>query len=136
VPDGGMRCNCYLHAQHLIEGGIGAHHCPDALVEHEAHPFWEERLQRGYDLVASARANPRLPERRLLFLGPLAAPLFWARGAALDLIRLPRIWRQVGLSRPGAALAVLAPPIVRLADLPGLLRALATPPSRRPTGLS
>jgi hypothetical protein len=132
VPDGGMRCNCYAHAQELHRRGIPARLTPDAVVEHEAKPFWKERLRRGYDHVAAIWADPALPERPLLRLGPLAAPLFYAREVVLDLKRLVVGRRAVGLSRPSAVAALMVLPLLRLADLIGLTRALATPPERRP----
>jgi hypothetical protein len=134
IADGSMRCNCYAHAQELRRRGRPGLLTPDALVEHEIKPFWKERLRRGYDHVAAIWANPELPERRLLRLGPLAAPLFYAREAALDARRLASGWRAVGLSRAGAAAAFAVLPLLRLTDLVGLTRALATPRRRRPPG--
>ncbi len=132
VRDRGMRCNCYLHAQELIARGTPAQLNPAALVEHEIKPFWKERQRRGYDHVAAVWANPDLPERHLLKLGPLAAPVFYAREVLLDWLRLPAARRTVDLSRPAAIAAVALFPLIRLADLAGIVRALCTPPSRRP----
>lgn len=97
VPDGGLRCNCYAHAQEL--------------------------RRRGYDHAAAIWANPELPERPLLRLGPLAAPLFYAREVFLDLRRLLAGRRAVGLSRPSTAAALVTLPVLRLADLIGITRA-------------
>lgn len=136
VPDAGMRCNCYLHAQTLAARDAPVMLSPAATVEHEVKPFWPERLRRGYDHVAAVWANPSLPERRLLALGPLAAPLLLAREVALDLGRLRAGWRAVGFSPVGAVGAVFLLPLVRAVDLIGITRALITPRSRRPQGTS
>jgi len=124
IPDGPLRCNCYQHAALLRRRGTPARMVADAEVEHEEQPFWEERLRRGHDQVAACWANPELPEARLLKLGPLAAPLFYGRDVVFDWRRLLGGRRDVGLSRAGAAIGLLVFPILRLADLAGIVRAL------------
>jgi glycosyltransferase involved in cell wall biosynthesis len=131
IPTGPLRCECYYHADLLRRRGTPARMVPDAAGTHERQPFWEERVQRGHDQVAACWVNPELPERRLLKLGPLAAPLFLGRDIALDLRRLWRGRRDLGLGRAQAVAGTLLLPLLRLPDLVGIVRALLTPPRRR-----
>jgi len=124
VPIGPLRCNCYHHADLLRRRGTPARMVPDAAVFHEHQPFWEERICRGHDQVAACWTNPDLPEARLLRLGPLAAPVLYARDVWLDWRRLLQGHRDLGLSRIKAAVGLLLVPILRLVDLAGMLRAL------------
>lgn len=131
VPAGPLRCNCYLHAEQLRQRGTPARLVTGATVEHEKQPFWEERFRRGHDQVAACWTNKELPEARLVRLGPLAAPLFYARDVFLDWRRLMRGRRDLGLGRARAAAGLVLLPILRLADLPGIVRALITPARAR-----
>jgi glycosyltransferase involved in cell wall biosynthesis len=134
IPPGPMRCNCYLHSELLRRNGMAARMVPDAPVTHENQPFWEERLRRGYDQIRACWVNPQLPEARLVRLGPLAAPLFYARDVLLDWRRLLSGRRSLGMSRAKAALGLLVFPVLRLADLVGIVGALISPRSWWPRG--
>jgi hypothetical protein len=124
VPEGPMRCRCYGHAQLLKQRNTPVRMAPDAIVHHEFPHFFPERLRQGYDAVAACWVNPALPEARWLWLGPLLAPALYTRNVALDWRRLLRGWRDLGLRRWQAALALPLFPILRLVDLCGMVQAL------------
>jgi hypothetical protein len=130
-PESAMRCTCYVQARELAADGAAPVLTPRARAAHEIKPFWKERVRRGHDQVAAVWTDPSLPERPLLRLGPLAAPLFYGRDLLVGWRRLSRHRRSFGLSAPGAAAAAALLPVLQLPDLIGLLRALCTPPSRR-----
>jgi hypothetical protein len=123
-PEGEMRCRCYAHAQRLRRRGLPVWMVPEARVRHERQPFFRERYRQGFDMIAARWVDPELPGARLLRLGPLAAPIFYAH--------VVRDWQRLAGSRkdlelawwqvvPAAALAALS----RLVDLAGMVRALA-----------
>jgi hypothetical protein len=127
VPEGPMRCRCYSHAQLLMRRNTPVRMAPDAIVHHEFPHFFSERLRQGYDAVAACWVDPELPEARWLRVGPLLAPALYARNVWLDWWRLMRGWRDLGLMRWQAALALPLFPIFRLVDLVGMVKALANP---------
>jgi glycosyltransferase involved in cell wall biosynthesis len=131
IPEGPLRCNCYLHADILRSRGTPARIVPAATVAHEKQPFWDERVRRGFDQVGACWTNKSLPESRLLKLGPLAAPLFYARDVLFDWRRILRSRRDVGWGPLKAAAALVVMPFLRLPDLVGIVRALITPPRAR-----
>jgi glycosyltransferase involved in cell wall biosynthesis len=133
VPDGPMRCNCYAHAQLLLKRGTPVRMTPGARVTHERQAFFPERYRRGFDLVAACWSNPTLPERRLLRLGVLATPFFYFREVVNDFRRLRAGHRDLGIRRWQLPLAVALLPLLRLADLPGIVRALS--PGGRTSGV-
>jgi len=130
VPEGPLRCRCYAHAQRLERTGTPVRMVPEARVRHERQPFWRERIRQGFDLVAACWADPDLPETRVLRLGVLAAPLFYGRAVVNDLRRLVKGRRDLGLRLWEMPAAAVLLPVFRLADLVGILRALA-PGGRR-----
>src|SRR5262249_59415740 len=127
IPQGPLRCNCYQHADMLRRRGTPSRLVTDASVVHEKQPFLEERVRRGHDQVASCWTNPELPEARLLRLGALAAPLFYARDVILDWNRLLQGRHQLGFGPVTTAAALVLLPVLRLADVAGMVRALVTP---------
>jgi glycosyltransferase involved in cell wall biosynthesis len=133
APDGPMRCNCYAHAQLLVERGTPVHMTPGARVTHERQAFFAERFRRGFDLVAACWANPGLPETRLLRLGVVATPFFYLREVANDLNRLRTGRRELGIRIWQLPFAAALLPVMRLADVPGIVRALA--PGGRKSGI-
>jgi hypothetical protein len=135
LPDGPMRCRCYAHAQLLLKTGTPMQMVPEARVRHERQPFFRERFRQGFDLVAAAWADPDLPDRHLVRLGVLAAPLFYGRAVLNDQRRLAVGWRDLGLRAWQAPLAALILPLFRLVDLAGVLRALVPGGRRSGVGL-
>jgi glycosyltransferase involved in cell wall biosynthesis len=133
VPDGPMRCNCYAHAQLLLRRGTPVQMTPGARVTHERQAFFAERYRRGFDLVAACWVNPGLPETRLLRLGVLATPFFYLREVANDLNRLRTGRRAVGIRAWQLPFAAALLPVLRLAGVPGIVRALA--PGGRKSGI-
>ena len=133
VPHGPMRCCCYAHAQLLLRRGTPVRMAPGARATHERQAFFPERYRRGFDLVAACWVNPLLPETRLLRLSLLAAPFFYAREVFNDLRRLGAGYRELGIRSWQLPLAAVLLPILRLADLPGIVRALA--PGGRESGI-
>jgi hypothetical protein len=108
---------------------------PEARVRHERQPFFRERFRQGFDLVAAAWTDPDLPDRHLVRLGVLAAPLFYGRAVLNDQRRLAVGWRDLGLRAWQAPLAALILPLFRLVDLAGVLRALVPGGRRSGVGL-
>jgi glycosyl transferase family 2 len=135
VPEGPMRCRCYAHAQLLLKAGTPMQMVPEATVRHERQPFLRERFRQGFDLVAAAWTDPDLPDRYLLRLSVLSAPLFYARAVANDLRRLAVGWQDLGLRAWQIPPAALMLPLFRLVDLAGILRALAPGGRRSGVGL-
>jgi glycosyltransferase involved in cell wall biosynthesis len=133
APDGPMRCNCYAHAQLLLKRGTPARMTPGARVTHERQAFFAERFRRGFDLVAACWVNPSLPETRLLRLGVLATPFFYFREVANDLNRLRTGHRELGIRSWQLPVAAALLPFMRLADVPGIVRALS--PGGRSSGV-
>jgi glycosyltransferase involved in cell wall biosynthesis len=131
IPEGPLRCHCYEHADLLRRRGTPARLVPAATVAHEKQPFWDERFRRGFDQVGVCWTNKSLPESRLLKLGPLAAPIFYARDVLFDWRRILRSRRDVGWGPLKAAAALVLMPVLRLPDLVGIVRALVTPPRAR-----
>ena len=88
----------------------------------------EERLRRGWDLVAAARVDPELPEADWLQRGIRAAPQFWYDAVRLDVRRLRSSGGDVGLS--GIRRLAAAPLMIglRLVDLVGIVAALRRRP--------
>jgi hypothetical protein len=132
VPEGPMRCLCYAHAQLLERLGQPVRLVPEARVVHAATPFVKERLRRGYDLVAACWANPALRESAWLDAGLLAAPRFYWHNLQLDWKRTGRARRFFGWSAARAAAVAALPPLLRLTDLVGMVRALAGGPEANP----
>jgi len=124
APDGDMRSRCFAHAQLLLRKGTPMRLVPAAAVRHEQLPLIEERLRRGWDLVAAARVDPELREARWLRAGVLAAPLFYLDALRWDARRTLSGGGEFGLGPMGrlAALPVMA--AVRLVDLAGIVAAL------------
>jgi glycosyltransferase involved in cell wall biosynthesis len=133
VPEGPMRCCCYAHAQLLFRRGTPVRMTPGARVTHERQAFFAERYRRGFDLVAACWVNPSLPETRLLRLGVFATPFFYLREVANDVKRLRSGRREVGIRRWQLPLATVLLPVLRLADVAGIVRALA--PGGRGSGV-
>jgi glycosyltransferase involved in cell wall biosynthesis len=133
VPEGPMRCTCYAHAQLLLRRGTPVRMAPGARVTHERQAFFPERYRRGFDLVAACWVNPSLPETRLLRLGVLATPFFYLREVVNDLRRLRAGHRELGIRRWQLPVAAMLLPALRLADVPGIVRALA--PGGRESGV-
>jgi hypothetical protein len=126
APIGKLRCNCYAHAQSLIRSGAPVLMVPDARVLHAVQPFFVERFRQGYDAVGACWVNPTLPERRLLALGPLAAPLFFANCVRLDWRRVLGGYRDLEIPTFAVPFAMLLFPLFRLVDFAGMVWALAS----------
>jgi hypothetical protein len=124
-PPGPMRCRCYAHAQELIKRGTPVRMVPGAQTYHERQSLVDERFRQGFDAVAACWVNPGLREAPLLRLGPLAAPLFYARAVLLDWWRVLAGRRELGLAPWQAVASLPAFPLLRLIDLAGMVRALA-----------
>jgi hypothetical protein len=124
VPDGEMRCRCYAHAQSFIKKNHPMMMVPEARVLHELPPFFSERFRQGYDAVAACWINPDLPETRLLWLGVLAAPLFYLRNVLFDWRRIFQGYQDLNLNLWQAILSLPVFPICRLVDLMGIVSAL------------
>jgi glycosyltransferase involved in cell wall biosynthesis len=133
LPEGPMRCRCYPHAQLFARAGTPVEMVPEARVRHERQPFFRERFRQGFDMVAAGWSDPSLREGRLARIGLLAAPLFYGRAVASDLLRLARGWRDLGLRPWQLPLAAGLLPCFRLVDLAGIARALA--PGGRESGV-
>lgn len=133
VPGGPLRCRCYAHAQLMRRAGTPVQMVPEARVRHERQPFFRERFRQGFDLVAAAWADPALVDGRLVRLGVLAAPFFYGRAILNDQVRLARGRRQLGIRAWQLPAAAVLLPVFRLADLAGILRALA--PGGRESGV-
>jgi glycosyltransferase involved in cell wall biosynthesis len=131
IPKGPLRCHCYEHADLLRRRGTPMRLVPAATGKHEKQPFWDERFRRGFDQVGACWTNKSLPEARLLKLGPLAAPLFYARDVLLDWRNILRSRRDLGFGPLKVAAALVLMPFLRLPDLVGIVRALVTPPRAR-----
>jgi Glycosyl transferase family 2 len=136
IPGGPMRCHCYAHAQLLRRVGTPVQLVPGARARHERQPFLRERFRQGFDLVASCWTDPALPEARLLRLGVVAAPLFYARAILHDWRRLRVGRRDLDLAPWQAAAGAVLLPLFRLVDLAGILRALAPGGRESRVGLS
>jgi glycosyltransferase involved in cell wall biosynthesis len=130
APDGAMRCTCYAHAQLLLRRGFPMRRVPEAVVEHELPPVFNERWRRGYDLVAACWVNPALPETRWLRLGVLATPLFFWSNLRIDWHRLGYVRSANGWSAGGLMSARVLAGVLRLIDLAGIFRALSLGPAR------
>lgn len=124
IPEGELRCQCYAHAQLFERRGTPIRLQPDARVRHEALPVVNERLRRGWDLVAAARVDPELAEARWLRMGLRAAPLFWLQNVAWDVRRALRSGGDVGLGPVSRVAAVPVMLALRVVDLFGIVTAL------------
>jgi hypothetical protein len=131
-PDGQMRCRCYAHAQLLRRRGQPVWMAPEARVRHERQPFFRERYRQGFDMIAARWVDPELPGARLLRLGPLAAPIFYAH-VVRDWQRLVGSRRDLELAWWQVLPAVVLASLSRLVDLAGMVRALA--PGGRESGV-
>lgn len=131
VPEGPMRSRCYAHAQLLLRRGTPVQMVPDAVVHHALPHFFSERFRQGYDSVSACWADPKLPECRLLVLGPLSAPVFYARNVWLDWRRVVQGRVDLGFSLWQVMLAWLLFPVLRLLDLGGMFWASVRRTPRR-----
>ncbi len=127
----GLRCNCFAHAQFLARAGCPVLMVPDAAVRHARQPFFIERFRQGFDAVGACWVNPALPETRLLHLGIIVAPLFYAMGVWRDCKRLFAGYRDLDIPAWQVPFALPLFPLFRLVDLMGMLRALAGRPRSR-----
>ena len=132
APDGDMRCRCYAHAQLFARQGTPIHLAPDAFVFHEDVPLRQERLRRGWDLVAAPRVDPELREARWLRFGVLAAPLFVAQNVLLDTRRVLGAGGDFGLGPLSRVAAVPVMAALRMVDLIGVVAALRGKPVPQP----
>ena len=131
-PEGPMRCRCYAHAQRLQRHGSPVWMVPEARVRHERQPFFRERYRQGFDMVAARWVDPALPGARLLKLGPLAAPIFYAH-VLRDWQRLVSSRRDLDLTWWQVVPAAVLTAVSRLVDLVGIVRALL--PGGRESGV-
>lgn len=122
--EGEMRCLCYAYAQMMIKNGYPAILVPDAYNIHALPPFFPERFRQGYDTVASCWVNPALPEVKLLWLGILAAPLFYLRNVILDWLRVAQGSQNLDLNIVQMLLSLPLFPLFRLVDCIGISAAL------------
>lgn len=123
--DGGMRCNCYAHAQALIRRGTPVRHVPEALVLHELPDVAKERARRGRELVVACWADPLLRETAWLAPGHKAAMRFIDDVIHADAQRFHTAPAALGLG-PHNALAVEREILaLRELDYAGVLAALA-----------
>lgn len=125
VPQDGLRCNCYAHAQFLQRAGNPVLMVPEAAVRHAPQPFFIERFRQGFDAVAACGVNPALAETRLLRLGIAAAPFFYAINVWRDWKRLLSGYRDLDLAAWQVPFAAPLFPIFRVVDFAGMLRALS-----------
>ncbi len=128
VPTGEMRCLCYFHACVLERRGTPMRLVPAARVTHETPAFLPERTRHGYDTIAAAWTDPSLPERSWLALGVLSVPLFYMRDVWLDWRRTITGYRALRLPQWQVAPALAMFPLMRLADVVGMLKALTSGP--------
>ena len=76
VPQSGLRCGCFAHAQTLLCQDRPMVLAPTAVAIHDFPPVFRERTCQGHDTIAACWANPALPEARWLRFGILSVPLF------------------------------------------------------------
>jgi hypothetical protein len=132
VPEAGMRCGCFYHAQLLLRSGTPVWLVPEARVLHEMPPLARERWRQGYDVVAARRADPEVRGARWLGWGLLSLPLFYAMEVMHDWKRVVVGRRSLGLSGWQATAALALFPILRLLDAAGMARALLAGGEGRP----
>ena len=128
APEGQVRCKCYAHAQLFERQGTPMQLAPDAFVYHEAVPFLQERMIRGWALVGAAHVDPHLPEARWLRLGVLATPLFYAKNVVFDTRRALAHGADFGLGALSRIAAVPVMAAVRLVDAGAMVAALRGKP--------
>ena len=97
---------------------------PEAVVLHDLPPFFQERIRRGEDLVAVCWVDPTLPEAKYLAWGWGAVPAFYAANVRMDWARLRKCRKHLGMSKAGAAVATALIPLIRIADIVGLVQAV------------
>jgi len=131
APGGPIRCSCFAHTGLLKQMGSEVIHESRAVVGHELPDFFSERVRRGYDLVAVCWVDRHLREARWLRLGPLAAPLFYGQNVAIDWRRMKMARQRFGWKTGARLWAFALPPLIRMVDLVGILRALTLGPSRK-----
>ncbi len=131
VPEGPLRCACYLHAQKLCRTRTPVIMAPEAVVIHGLPPTLRERLRRGYDAVAVCWVDAGLKETRKLTMGIFAAPRLYADAINLDWKRLRAGYKEYGLFRWQMLLALPIFPALRLIDLVGMSGALLFGPRSR-----
>ena len=124
IVDEDLRCSCYVHAQDMLRHERPIHLVPEAVVLHDLPPFFQERFRRGADLVAVCWVDPALPEARYLAWGWGAVPAFYWKNVREDWRGLRRCWKDLEMSPASASLAVVLIPLIRMADLVGLVRAV------------
>lgn len=134
----GLRCACYLHAQHFLKTGTPMCHArsTDALVHHEFPPLWKERFRRGYDAVAVSWTDSSIFEakcfRRNRFVAAtVGVARYMVSSIRLDaqvIIGLQR-YQPIGRSRVVAAITLI--PLLRCIDAIGIWRALFFGPNSR-----
>ena len=94
--------------------------------QYPVQPFFIERFRQGFDAVGACWVNPALPESRFLWLGVLAAPLFYGVAVLRDFRRLLTGYRDLDLAMLQVPFALPLFPLFRLVDFAGMLRALVT----------
>lgn len=131
LPEGPLRCACYLHAQKLWRARTSVVMAPDAVVIHGLPPTLRERLRRGYDAVAVCWMDTDLKEAKKVKQGIFAAPLLYAEAIKFDWKRLRAGYEEFGLRRWQMFLALPIFPALRLIDLVGMSGALLLGPKSR-----
>ncbi len=124
VPEGPLRCACYLHAQRLWRARTPVVMAPGAVVIHGLPPTLRERLRRGYDAVAVCWVDADLKEAKKLKMGIIAAPILYASAIKFDWKRVRAGYKEFGLDRWQMLLALPIFPVLRLIDLVGMSGAL------------
>lgn len=129
MPKSFLRCCCFFHAQNLYRRGTPVYLVPDARVLHEEQPIVRERTRQGYDTVAAALADSKLPEAKWLRWGGIfSLPLFYAMNIFLDWKRVCTGRKDLGLSFWQFFLSLPLFPVFRLFDVAGMLRAFVYGP--------
>lgn len=130
LPEGDLRCKCYIHAQVLRRRSTPVHMVPAAAVDHERQPFFRERHRQGYDIVAACWTEPALPQAGWLRYGMLAAPVLYLRTVALDWQRLAVGRRHLDMKAWQVPVAAPLLALSRLVDLAGMVKAVRRSPTR------
>lgn len=83
------------------------------------------RRQHGYATVITRLQDPRMPQARLVRLGPLAIPAIVLGKTLLTLTDALRCHAHHGVSRAELPFALLLCPLLQLLEIPGMLLAYA-----------
>lgn len=119
-----MRCNCYQHAQLLLQQGYRVRCFPDAFVHHQLPDLRKERWRRGYDLVAACWTNPALPETAWMVPEESTVTRLIEENLRVDRKRLARLAKQLGWKRSFTWRVERLLPRLRRLDAIGIRRAL------------